>query len=198
MTLMTMQGKQKGAVSVWLIMTIILSVTTIAAAGFLIWALINYYDQKDNVDSKVTAAVNVAVKEQADKDAADFLEKEKEPFRRFVGPEDYGRLQFTYPKTWSAYVAEDTTNSNTFTAYLNPELVPPISRDTRVGLRVLIESKDYESVLNSYQSLIRRGDLKSSSVSADGETGTRLEGLFTKDIRGTAVIVKIRDKDHRA
>ncbi len=193
MTLMTTH-QQRGAASVWLIMTIILSITTIAAAGFLIWALINYFDQKDNVDSKVTVAVNQAVKEQADKDSAAFLEKEKEPFRRFVGPEDYGRLQFTYPKTWSAYVAADTSNSNTFTAYLNPELVPPISNSTRVGLRVTIESKDYEDVIRSYQNLIKKGDLTSSSVSADGEAGTRLDGLFTKDIKGSAVVFKIRDK----
>jgi len=31
-------------------------------------------------------------------------------------------------------------------------------------------------------------------VKADGNNGTRLDGAFTKDIRGYAVIFKIRDK----
>jgi hypothetical protein len=41
---------------------------------------------------------------------------------------------------------------------------------------------------------VKKGDLKSSAVSADGSNGTRLDGKFTKDIRGAAVLFKIRDK----
>jgi hypothetical protein len=36
--------------------------------------------------------------------------------------------------------------------------------------------------------------LKSSAVKADDQNGTRLDGSFSKDIRGSAVIFKIRDK----
>ena len=185
---------ETGAANVWLIMTIILTITTIAAAGFLIWALINYFDQKDNVDSKVAVAVAEAEKVQADKLEAEFLERNKQPNRKFVGPDDYGRLSFDYPKTWSVFVEEDASKGGSFQAYLNPVSVPPISQSTQLGLRVTIETRAYESVIQSYQSRVRSGDLTSSTASADGETGTRLEGAFTKDIRGTAVIFKIRDK----
>jgi len=41
---------------------------------------------------------------------------------------------------------------------------------------------------------VKKGDLKASSTKADGNNGTRLDGNFTKDIRGYAVIFKIRDK----
>lgn len=185
---------QRGAANVWLIMTIVLSITTIIAAGFLVWALINYFDQKDNVDSKVATAVATAKKEQADEDEAKFLERDKQPNRQFVGPDDYGRLTFDYPKTWSVFVEKDTTSGNVFTAYLNPVSVPPISSSTQVALRVTIETKDYEDAVSSYQTAVKRGDLKSSTVSADGQSGTRLDGQFSKDIRGSAVIFKIRDK----
>ena len=56
--------QQRGAVNAWLILSIVFAVTTVTAAGFLIWALTNYYDQKDNVDTKVSAAVATAQKEQ--------------------------------------------------------------------------------------------------------------------------------------
>jgi hypothetical protein len=36
--------------------------------------------------------------------------------------------------------------------------------------------------------------LNSSSVAANGVNGTRFDGAFSKDIRGSAVIFKIRDK----
>ena len=188
------QTTQRGAVNTWLILTIVFIITTIAASGFLVWALLNYFDQKDNVDTKVAVAVSTAKKEQADVDAARYLEEDKKPYREFVGPDDFGRLVFSYPKFWSAYVEDDATNSNTFKAYINPVAVPPLSQTTQVAVRVLIESRDYETVINSYQPYVRRGDLTSSAVKADGQDGTRLDGAFTKDIRGSAVIFKIRDK----
>jgi hypothetical protein len=41
---------------------------------------------------------------------------------------------------------------------------------------------------------VKKGSLRSSATSANGNNGTRLDGNFTKDIRGSAVIYKIRDK----
>tara|TARA_Y100001936_G_scaffold127985_1_gene125205 strand:+ start:613 stop:1272 length:660 start_codon:yes stop_codon:yes gene_type:complete len=188
------RNSQTGAANIWLIMTIVLSVTTIIAAGFLVWALMNYFDQKDNVDSKVSIAVAEAVKEQADKDAAYFEQEEKKPNREFVGPDEYGRLMFDYPKTWSVYVEDDASDGGEFTAYLNPVSVPPVSSDTQMALRVTIETRKYEDVVDRYQSKVRTGDLRSSPVEFDGQAGVRLDGLFTRDIRGSAVVFPIRDK----
>lgn len=185
---------ERGAANTWLILTMVFITTTIVAGGFLVWALLNYFDQKDNVDAKVATAVAEAKKEQADELEAKFLEREKEPNRQFIGPDDYGRLTFDYPKTWSVYVEKDTSDSDAFVAYLNPVSVPPISRTTQLGLRVTIETKDYDTVVEGYQRLVKSGDLKSSSIKADDQNGTKLEGAFSKDIRGTAVLFKIRDK----
>lgn len=178
----------------WIILTFVFIFTTIAALGGGIWALTNYFDQRDNVDSRVTAAVATAVKEQQDKDAADFLEKEKQPNRQFAGPDDYGRLSFDYPKTWSIYVANDATDGNKYEAYFNPVSVPAVSNAQRFALRVTIETVDYDQQLKLYERLVKEGTLKSSSATADSQNGTRLEGNFTKDIKGTAVLFKIRDK----
>jgi len=185
---------ERGAANTWLILTIVFIVTTIVATGFLVWALMNYFDQKDNVDSKVEVAVSAAEKKQADADAARYADEDKKPYREFVGPDDYGRLIFDYPKYWSVFVEKDATDGDTFRAYINPVAVPPITTTTQVAVRVLIESRDYDAVIKSYDTLVKRGDLKASAVKADGQDGTRLDGAFTKDIRGSAVIFKIRDK----
>ncbi|MFZ1301568.1 MAG: hypothetical protein WAQ27_03255 [Candidatus Microsaccharimonas sp.] len=179
---------------VWIILSIVFITTTIALIGLGVWLYLNYTDQKDNVDAKVSSAVTVAVKNQADKDAADFLEKEKQPNRQFAGPEDYGRVSFDYPKTWSIYVDKDTSTTDTYAAYFNPVSVPKVAADTQYALRVLIEQKDYDKVLTTYDSLVKKGDLKLSPVKIDGLDGTRLDGAFSKDIHGAAVIFKIRDK----
>lgn len=180
----------------WMILTIITGVLLLAALGAFVWAMLQYYDQRDNVDSRVTVAVAEAVKKQSEKDAADFQEKEKQPNRLFVAPDDYGRLSFNYPKTWSAYVDKDAQKGGSYAAYLNPVSVPPVGSATpqQYSLRVLIEEKDYDKVLDTYKERVKKGELKSSAVKADGQNGTRLDGQFTKDLRGSAVIFKIRDK----
>lgn len=188
------QFSSSGTSKKWVIIGVVGIITTLVAAGFLVWALINYFDQKNNVDTKVATAVAEARKDQADQDELKFQEREKDPNRTFAGPEDYGRLQFQYPKTWSLYIEKDASTGSTYEAYLNPVAVPPISNSTQVALRILIESKDYDQVINTYQTAVRRGDLTSSTVKADEQTGTRLDGKFSNDIRGSAVIFKIRDK----
>lgn len=178
----------------WMILTFVFIFTTLAAGAFGVWAYMEYVDHRDNVDSKVTAAVATAVKDQADKDAADFLEKEKQPNRQFVGPDDYGRLAFDYPKTWSAYVAKDASTGGAYEVYFNPGVVPVVNAKQQFALHVTIEDKDYDKVVDTYKALVANGSLKSSSVKADEQNGTRLDGSFNKDIRGSAVIFKIRDK----
>lgn len=185
---------EQGAVDWWMVATIGLIVLFLAAGSLAIWAFINYNDQKNNVDSKIAVAVAEAKKIQADEDEAKFIERDKEPNRDFVGPDDYGRLTFSYPKTWSVYVGNDSTSSGAYQAYLNPVTVPPVSDKQQFALRVTIETRDYDRVVSGYQRLVTDGKLSSSSVTVNGQSGTRLDGNFSDDIRGAAVIFKIRDK----
>jgi hypothetical protein len=186
---------EQGGISGSLIAIIGLVVLVLGAGSAAIWAYVNYNEQKTNVDGKIDLAVAEAKKEQADTDEVKFAQREKEPNRQFVGPDDYGRLTFDYPKTWSVYIASDVSKgSGAYEAYLNPITVPSVSATQQYGLRVLIEEKDYSQIVQSYESLVKKGDLKSSATSANGQNGTRLDGSFTKNIRGAAVIYKIRDK----
>jgi len=175
-------------------MTFVFIFTTLAFGGAFIWALVNYVDQKNNVDAKVSSAVSVAVKDQQTRDADIYAKAEKEPTRAFVGPEDYGRLAFQYPKTWSLYEASDASKGGTYQAYLNPGGISPVSTTQQYALRVTIEDREYDAVINSYASLVKKGDLTSSSVTLGEQNGTRLDGSFSKDVSGSAVILKIRDK----
>lgn len=185
---------EQGAVSGLLIATISLTILVIGAGSAAIWAYMNYVDQKTNVDNKVAIAVVEAKKLQSDIDEKKFTERDQLPYRQFTGPDDYGRLTFDYSKQWSVYVAKDVAQGGTYEAYLNPVVVPPINTTTQYALHVTIENRDYDEVLATYGLLVKKGDLRSQSVAANGVNGTRLDGSFSKDIRGAAVIFKIRDK----
>ncbi len=185
---------QNGSAEPLLIATIALSVFGLLASVAAVWGIMNYLEQKSNVDGKIDAAVIEAKKKQADSDDAKFLAREKDPNREFVGPDDYGRLSFNYPKTWSVYVAKDASRGGDYEAYLNPITVPTVAASQQYALRVVIEQRDYDQVVASYSSLVKKGDLRSSAIAADGNNGTRLDGSFSKDIRGSAVLYKVRDK----
>lgn len=173
-----------------------LLVLVVILGVFSVWSYLNYLDQKKDVDSKISDAAAKARLEQSDKDEADFAARENKDTRQFTGPSDYGRLTFEYPKKWSAYQATDVSEGGgaTYEAYLNPDLVPPVSEKQKFALRVTIEQITYDKAVASYNGLIKKGDLKSSVYNDGKHTGTMLTGNFNKDIIGTAVLIKMRDR----
>ena len=172
-----------------------LSIFAVAFAGLAIWAFVNYMDQKNNVDSKIDRAVATAEKKLGDKLEADFIQRDKQPLKSFAGPSDYGTLGFKYPKTWSVYVSNDGNRGTGYEAFFNPGAVPSVNnKDSRYALRVAIVNEKYEDVIDDYANLVEKGELKTSPSKAGDQTGSRLDGNFSKDLRGAAVVYKIRDK----
>lgn len=190
----TQQTQERGSIHASTVIVIVLTVLLAGAGSFGIWAYLQYQEQKTDVDGKIDLAVATARKEQADADEVKFIEREKEPNRQFVGPSDYGRVTFEYPKTWSVYEARDAATGGSYEAYLNPIVVPQVNAQRQFALRVTIVEQDYDTVLRQYQAIVKRGDLKSTAATIGEYIGTRLDGNFTKDIRGASVIFKIRDK----
>ena len=187
---------ERGSVNGSVFTIIALVILVLVFGSFGIWSYMNYMDQKTNTDQKVEEATAEAVLKASEKLQAEFEEKEKQPLRIFVGPSDYGRLTFEYPKTWSAFQESDVSQGGgvTYAAYLNPVIVPPVSETTKFALRITIEQKIYDKALDEYASQIKKGDLKSSVYVDGNRTGTRLTGNFNKDIVGTAVLIKMRDR----
>lgn len=183
---------EQGSVNPLLIASIILGVLAAGFAGAFVWAFTNYVDNRDNVTQKVDVAVKNAKHEQSVEDEKQFIEREKEPHRQLIGPDDLGRVTFNYPKTWSVYVAKSDTTG--YQAYLHPGYVPTISSTQPFAVRVEITRQSYDNEVASYNALVKRGDLKSSPITINGQNGIRLDGKFTSSRSGSAVIFKVRDK----
>lgn len=187
---------RRGAINGQLVISICLLVVIVALSGLSAWLYGQYIEQKTDVDGKIDVAVAEARKDQAEIEEAKFAEREKEPRREFAGPDDYGRLTFAYPKTWSVYIDQDTsTRGNRFTAYFNPITVPPVgSSSARYALRVSIENIAYDRRLDSYRQSIAKGDITSQPITVNGHDGTRLDGNIEQEVRGSAVLFRVRDK----
>lgn len=187
---------ETGAIQRNTLASIGLLVLVVVLGVFGTWSYLNYLDQKKDVDGKVADAAAKARLEQSDKDEADFAARENKDTRQFAGPSDYGRLTFDYPKKWSAYQATDVSEGGgaTYEAYFNPDLVPPVSDTQKFALRVTIEQITYDKAVSSYDSMVKKGSLKSSVYTDGKHTGTMLTGTFNEDIIGTAVLIKMRDR----
>jgi hypothetical protein len=174
-------------------------ISSLLAVGFLISTIIffqNYTTSKTDVDGQIAQAVAVAVNEQIRISEENFAEREKSPFLTFTGPGDYGSLSFDYPRTWNLFIQNSAVRGGTYSAFMSPRFVINPSEQKQFALRVTIESRAFENVLNDYQRRIANGELKSAQFALPNDLGlaTRLDGAFDSDVTGAALIFKIRDK----
>ena len=180
-----------------IIAIVILSMTTLTFVGLFIWMMVQYNDVSTDVNAQIKTAVDAAKMEQALEDEAEFAEREKDPYRDFAGPADYGQLSFKYPKTWSVYIASDASKGGDYEAYLNPIEVNPVSANTINALRVTIRDKAFDDVVQEYQRFMENRDanLSVESVTVAGTTANRYTGTIPNtELNGVIVIFKIRDK----
>ena len=176
---------------------VILSLVAATFIGLFIWMSINYSEARADVDGQIAVAVNAAVDENTMELEAEFLEREKEPYRDFAGPADYGELSFKYPKTWSVYVAKDASRGGDFEAYFNPIEVNEVSNNTINALRLKIVDEPFDNVAQTYQRFVEREENKLSvqSVTVAGVAANRYTGTIPNtELSGIIVIFKIRDK----
>lgn len=177
----------------WIITSFVFIFLTIALGGLSGWALVNYFDQKNNVDSKVSSAVSLAVKEQKVRDSAERVEAEKEPNRIFATGDDLGQLSFKYPKNWSVYEAA-SQDSSKYAVSFNPGMIEADSSDTRYALRLYVATTDYDKVVASYEKPVSSGALKATQIKINDQSATRFDGEISKDVRGSLLVFKLRDK----
>lgn len=147
---------QDGAsgVLVSLILTIVL---LIGAIGFGIWAFSSRQDYKNNTDSKVAAAVTVAKQQESAAKDKIFAEESKSPLKTYAGPQAYGSIVLEYPKTWSSYIIDTSSSSNSgstpVNGYFHPGSVPSVQDDASIfSLRIQVLSQSYSETLSGISS----------------------------------------------
>ncbi len=176
------------------IILVIVSVLAMVFIGLFIWKYIEWDTVKTDVDGQIDAAVAMAVSENTTKLENEFTEREKYPYKSFLGPADYGSLSFEYPKTWNVYVAKDASNGGDYEAYFNPGEVQPVGVSTVNALRVIIRDQAFDNVIRTYDNLVRTGKVSVVSRNVGSTVANVYTGDLPNNIRGTVAIFKLRDK----
>lgn len=190
---------QRGELNVLLIPVLILALLFVGAGSFAVWAYGSRQDYKNNVDAKVAAAVQANTRTVQAQDAHDYAEASKNPLTVYNGPDAYGSLKVSYPKTWSAYVAT-TGSSNPVDVYFHPGYVPSTDSKLTYNLRVQVNSQSYSTVLSSYSGKVTGGQVTAAPYTlpkVPNVVGTILTGAVVSNQptggQGTLVLVPLRN-----
>lgn len=184
--------------NILLIPLILLSLFFIAAVSFGVWAYQSRQDYKNNTDQKIDAAVVIAKQQESTAKDKIFAEQEKSPLKSYSGPSAYGSLVVQYPKTWSAYISDDTGSDPYIDGYFSPGVVPTITNEKAVfALRIQVVQQNYSDVLNNFQSQVDEGKVSVSPyklAKVPSVIGSRLEGTIDNEKTGTMIVLPMRDK----
>jgi len=190
--------KDEGGFNLLIVPLVIMTILFIGAA---LWAATVYskgQDYKNNSDKKVAAAVDVAKKDTATAKDNEFVEKEKQPLRTYQSPSTSGNVVIMYPKTWSAYVTENSAQgSSPVDGYFHPSFVPGLQSGTAFALRVQVVAQPYEQAIKTYDAKLRTGKVKITPFRAakvPSVLGSRVDGEMDTNKQGSAVILPMRDK----
>lgn len=183
-----------------LVALILVTLLLLASLGFGGWAFTERTDYKNNVDQKISVAVDEAVAQSREEQEAEFIEREKEPFKTYQGPSQFGSVSITYPKTWSVYVNESGKGNTPVDGYMHPNFVPGIDSGISFALRFEVLESPYDKELDKYSNVVKRGTARVSPVKLDkvpSVAGSRVDGEVERDKQGSVVLFPVRDKTLR-
>ena len=192
-----MQTQNRGGSSSGLLYSLILTVVLLlGAVGFGVWAYQSRQDYKDNVDQKVQVAVDEATQKESALKDKQFAEESKSPVKVYRGPEQYGALNISFPKTWSGYVDDTGSGSALVDGYFYPNTVPSINGDkSTFATRVQVTSQDYKSSLTNIQSQQQAGKVQVSAYALPKlpkVVGVRVKGQLDNKKEIDLIILPLR------
>jgi hypothetical protein len=195
---MKLQCNERGEFNILLIPVIFLTLLLIGAGVFGVWAWNGRQDYKNNVDQKIGVAVDSAKQQVQSSDAKQFAEAAKQPLKTYVGPEPYGSVHISYPKTWSAYVNASGNSSIPLDGFLYPDVVPSVTDvASAFALRVQVVQQAYSQVVSQFNSAVQQ---KKATVTpyklpkVASVVGVRVDGQIAQNKQGSMVILPLRDK----
>ncbi len=191
-------GKPKGHSHLgWILTLVALFLLLLGALGFGLWAFSERSTYKDKTDAVVAKEVELAVKKNTSEKENEFLEREKSPYREYIGSNQFGSVTIKYPKTWAAYIAEKDSGPKLIDGYLHPSYVKALDSGTSFALRVELLDQHYDEELKKMESRVKAGKVTITPFRAAKVPqilGSRLEGEIENGKKESMIMLPIRDK----
>ncbi len=189
-----------GEINVLVLPLILTGLFLVVSVGFGAWAYMSRSDYKDRSDQKVAVAVKTAIAQEDIIKDKQHAEADKLPLKTYIGPDQYGSLHITYPKTWSAYINTGSSSGQPVDDYFHPNAVPYISdQSVAFALRVQVLAQSYASTVRTFTEAVNAKRLTATPYSlpkVPSVVGIRYEGTIDPNAKetGTMIVLPLRDK----
>jgi hypothetical protein len=186
--------------NILLIPFIFLLIFFAAASGFGLWAYSQREDYRTHTEQKIAVAVQAAREEISISKDKEHAEADKQPLKIYIGPEQFGSVRISYPKTWSGYVSDSGTGNQSLDGYFQPNVVPNITDQTSTfALRVQVINQAYSTVVTQLNAAVVTKQMTASPYAfprVPSVVGIRYEGAInqSRKITGSMIVVPLRDK----
>jgi hypothetical protein len=181
----------------WIIAISVTAFLLLAAIGFGIWAYTERDTYKTKSDEIVKREVDLAVQKNTSEKEKEFTEREKNPFKKYNSPSQFGSVSVTYPKTWAAFVTEKDNAQTHVDGYFHPNFVPGIDSGTSFALRIEVVNQSYDSQMKLLEAKVKSGKVKVTPFRAakvPQVLGARIDGEINNGQKDSMVMFPIRDK----
>jgi cell division protein YceG involved in septum cleavage len=189
---------QRGEVNILLLPLIVSVLLLFGALVFGYWAFEGREDYKNNTDQKITVAVQSANQKLTTQLNAQFAQQEKSPYSTYDGPQAFGSLVVLYPRTWSAYVAEEDQNSTPIDGYFYPNTVPDVTNQSNTyALRVQVLQQSYSTTLQQYQQEVQQNLATVTPYAlpkVSSQVGVYIKGEVQPNKQGEMVLLPLRNE----
>lgn len=186
--------EKKKASLTGMILLLAMSFVALVFMGLFVWMFILWDGAKNDVEAQVQERVAAAVNLNTEKLNKEFIERDKQPFMRFTGPEDYGEVSFLFPKTWSLFIAKDASKGGNYEAYFNPYSVKSPNNNLIYALRFTIVNDGIDRVVGEFEKLLKEGKIRQEVKTINGNNANFYNGTLKNGMNVKVVVFPIRDK----
>ena len=193
---MLMNYKNQQGFATSAIVAVILAVSLIGSLAFGVWAFMGMQSNKTDLDEKIATAEKIVVKKVEESKELEFAEREKDPYKNFIGSATFGSLSFGYPKTWSAFL-EEKTSGTVVDFYGHPDVVKGTDKSNSFAFRAQILSTTYDKEAEKMQKLVETGKATVTAFipkNVPTGLGVRVVGEVVSDKQGVMILLPQRDK----
>jgi type II secretory pathway pseudopilin PulG len=191
-----MRLNKDGFISGLAVAVLVLSIVAILAIVFGIWAYNGREKYKNNTDQLIAAAVANEKNNEAALLQKQFSIEQQNPYVTYTGPQEYGTVQISYPKTWSGYVDTSGADGNPVDGYFNPGVVPAIGSNSSIfALRLQINSNVYSTNLANYTAEQQSNNLTIVPYAlkrVPSVVGVMISGQILPNAKGILVMLPLR------
>lgn len=193
-----MKHDQRGAISLLSLFSTLITLLFIVAVCVGVVLYNGEHKYKNDSDKLVATAVSAAKQQQQKTDQSQFATESLQPLQPFVGPEAYGTVTLYYPKTYSAYIIVNSSNSSPVNGYFEPGYVPDTTNIANAfALRLEVVSSSYDQVLSPYSSEAQTGKVTIAPYSlpkVPSVVGVKITGKIESNVtNGIIIILPLRN-----